>query len=390
MTIIGGTYFEICIDPVWNELYGSGLRGAAALSGQIPDIDFFSFVGIEDLERTQAICSAYNINPHLTTIKDTVLFKYYHPLSKPTTNYDERYWKHSEITEVSADIILMYGMIEGDCKVNGNYVVYDPQNGRSFKSTNSTAAHLALVLNRNEAILLSNLSDELELEAIGKYLLVQEDADVVIIKDGTNGAFVIEPSKITTVQVYKTDTVWPIGSGDVFSAVFAWKWAYQKLNASDAATFASKFTALYCQNKNLPLPNDPPSFQPISKPTTHRKIYLAGPFFNLAERWLVNEFREKLIELGSQVFSPYYDIGIGTSKEIVDKDLSGLDNSDTVLAILNGMDAGTVFEVGYAVALKKRVIIYVENVNPNDLTMFQGADVEITDDFSTAAYKASW
>ena len=32
VTVVGGTYSEFCFDPYWNELYGSGLRGAEQLA----------------------------------------------------------------------------------------------------------------------------------------------------------------------------------------------------------------------------------------------------------------------------------------------------------------------------------------------------------------------
>ena len=50
-------------------------------------------------------------------------------------------------------------------------------------------------------------------------------------------------------------------------------------------------------------------------------------------------------KLNFNVFSPIHDVGIGKSKEIAQKDLKGLDESDSVFAILNGYDPGTVFEI---------------------------------------------
>jgi len=60
------------------------------------------------------------------------------------------------------------------------------------------------------------------------------------------------------------------------------------------------------------------------------------------------------------------------------------------LAVVNGLDAGTLFEIGYAKSLGKKVVAFAQNVNSSDLTMLIGTDCEITSDFSTAVYKASW
>lgn len=96
-------------------------------------------------------------------------------------------------------------------------------------------------------------------------------------------------------------------------------------------------------------------------------------------------------------FSPYHDVGIvdssnikSESTAIAEKDLEGLINCDVVLAVISGTDAGTLFEIGYAKANNKKVVILSQNVNDNDLTMLIGTGCDVTDDFTTAVYKASW
>lgn len=117
----------------------------------------------------------------------------------------------------------------------------------------------------------------------------------------------------------------------------------------------------------------------------------------MAERWLINELFKSLLDFGNQVFSPFHHAGLlpaqysyEAAKSIASTDLEELKKSDVLLAVVSGMDAGTLFEVGYARSLGIPVIVLTENVSENDLTMFIGTDCIITNDFSTAVYKSSW
>jgi nucleoside 2-deoxyribosyltransferase len=390
LTVVGGTYLEFCEEPHSRELYGSGLRGAIALSNHIPEIKFESCVGIDKARVANIICSTFGINASFVTIPQTVLFGYYHPLAQPLVYPDISNWVKVKMPNVIANNILLYGQIEAEVKVNGSFVVYDPQNWISFKDTGSTAQKLALVLNRNEALLISKLPEHTDLSQVAIKLLETENADVVVIKNGSRGAFVVDETGSYTIPVFKTGSVWPIGSGDIFSAVFAWKWAIEKKQAKESAYWASRFTAQYCNNRLVPLPMTPTEFPTATSQSKSNTVYLAGPFFTMADRWLINELRDKLLEFGNKVFSPFHDVGFGTPQQVVDKDLSGIQKADIVLAVANGIDAGTIYEIGYARAIGKKVVVLAENVTDSDLTMMIGSECEITNDFSTAIYKVSW
>lgn len=394
ITIIGGTYLEICIDPPYEELYGSGLRAAAALSKKGININFHTFISskYKNLSEIKASTFGYTFIPQ--DIPHNVAFEYYHPLSPPFTfNNNEEQIFH--MNGIEANNVLYYGMIEGDACVKAEYMVYDPQNHKSLKESGSTAKHLALILNKREAILLSQSNSD-NLADLGRSLLLSEGAEVVVIKNGAQGALVIESNNVSEIPVFKSDSVWPIGTGDIFSAVFAWKWMTEKLSAYEAALSASEYTAIYCQSRHLPLPKKELGLDPLNIQKKQNSIYLAGPFFTISERWLVNELRSVLHEFGNLVFSPYHEIGLiqgdilSESEEIATKDLENLLNCDTVLAVVDGLDAGTLFEIGYAVSNKKKVVVLAENVSNEDLVMLFGTNCIITDDFSTAVYKASW
>ncbi len=122
-----------------------------------------------------------------------------------------------------------------------------------------------------------------------------------------------------------------------------------------------------------------------------RCIYLAGPFFTLSQRWLVEETRRCLEMLGATTFSPVHDVGVqGGAAQIAERDLEGLEQSSAVMAIVDGDDAGTLFEVGYARKLGLPVVVLAESPKPESLTMLEGSGCEISDDFATAIYKAVW
>ena len=397
LSIVGGTYYEVCTDLDSEELYGSALRAAAALSGKQIDLKLFSCLDQESLLTAQSLCETFGIAPHYHHINETIVFKYYHPLSQPQIIGISENLTKAQIPPVHDETILYYGMIEASASVHGKYVIYDPQNHIAFTDTGSTADHLALILNRNEACLLSRKSHSTPLKELGQVLLTSQKAEVVVIKNGSKGAAVISHNSYQDIPIFETSYVWPIGSGDIFSAVFAWKWAIEKLSPYDASMLASIYTATYCQTKLLPLPKEPISLTAIVNHGKNKKIYLAGPFFSMSQRWLINEIREILLDFGNIVFSPLHDIGFAeksnlqeVSKEIASQDLNALQHSDVVLAIVDDKDPGTLFEIGFAKANGKKVIVYSENLTEEDLLMFRGTGCIIEKDFSTAIYMASW
>lgn len=386
LSIVGGTYHEICIDPESRELYGSALRGAAALAEKGFNIELISCISKEDLLLANSLCSTFGINPKLSIIEETVTFLYYHPLSTPDAIGSVL--ESSEITlpDYSADYILHYGMIEAGSAVHGKYVVYDPQNHISFKETGSTAKHLAIVLNKKEAYLLSKASEDVSINEIGRLLLSSQQADVVVIKNGSKGAIVIDKDTITEIPVYKTTSVWPIGSGDIFSAVFSWQWAINQVPAHEAAMLASQYTAGYCQTRLLPVPSTPETLEAIVKRQNSKLIYLAAPFFTMGQRWLLNESREILLDFDNKVYSRYHDM----QGDKINNELRALQLADIVLALVSDPDQETINDINEAKAMGKELILFSENIENPNLIHMSGTNCKIVSDFSTAIYMASW
>ena len=97
-----------------------------------------------------------------------------------------------------------------------------------------------------------------------------------------------------------------------------------------------------------------------------KKIYLASPFFNEKEIKSMETVRDILRQKGLDVFVPSENQStkeFGTlewRKETFESDVNGIDNADVVVAIINQGnydDSGTAWEIGYAFATKKPVVL---------------------------------
>ena len=63
LTVVGGAYFEVCIEPERKDLFGSGLRGAASVSGKGFNVELLSCVGRNELPLVTSLCDTFTINP---------------------------------------------------------------------------------------------------------------------------------------------------------------------------------------------------------------------------------------------------------------------------------------------------------------------------------------
>ena len=396
ISIIGGTYVEHCTLPQWYETYGSGSRAVSTLLALGCKVDFYSYLSVESeaILNARAYAHPDQLNIYVTPIEQSVVFDYLYPLGIPSIP------KFSiDVTPIHVNKdsynFLVFGMLEADAIIHGNKVVYDPQHPdapKFFYENGSTAKQLALVLNAHEALKLVPYSIASEgIDAVGNNLL--KHADTVVIKLGAEGVAVFDKGlqKRQHIPCYQTTSVWKIGTGDVFSASFAYAWIVKDMISFEAAQFATKATAYYAQTQGFA---NEFQINHLSYPTVSAKlpknIYLAGPFFNLQQLWLVNECRRNLYEFGFKVFSPYHDIGMGTAEQVVSKDLAAIDHCDLLFALLDDMDPGTLFEIGYAKAQGKTVIIYTSQTDNESLKMMDGSQCLIFHDLTTAIYSACW
>jgi hypothetical protein len=391
LTIVGGVYIEKCIQPIWHSVYGSGGRAAAATSS-LAETTLVSYVSESLARDANALADQYSFALSAHPSENQICFTYLHPLAAPTIQPSlGQIQKHPNIN-VAGDVVLRFGMLEGDAVVNAPTVIYDPQSAfgaNLFSENGSKADRLAIVLNSYEARSMVGTDDPQE---VVDRLRRNENAEVVILKMGRRGAFIAWDGGTGHIPIYRSKYVWKIGSGDVFSATFAALWGVQGLDAAEAADLASRATAVYCDMRLLPIPM-PIALKELDYQAVQvgeGSVYLAGPFFSLAQRWLVEETRSFLTDMGAKVFSPVHEVGPGSAEIVAPADLDGLKSCDVVFAILDGMDPGTIFEVGYAVSQGIPVVGFAENVKSEDLKMIIGSGCEIVDDYTSAIYRTLW
>lgn len=391
MKVVGGVYREICERPYWDRLFGSGLRAAAAISSLSPGSELHAYVPRAWRDDVIASAKSFRLSPTLHSSSEEISFSYFHPLSRVTI--DPPTPSIAPTFEVSGEVVLRFGFIEGDVRVGARSAVYDPQTGQTsptFRSNGSTAQRLAVVLNAWEAEIASGETGD----AAGRSVLEREQADTVVIKNGPRGARVFEPGRDpVSIPAYRSETVFKIGSGDVFSAAFAHYWGERRWSAADAADAASRSVAHFANGHVLPLVDASQLVvgEPVRSAPTARRVYLAAPFFGLSQLWLVDEAVDCLERLEVPLFSPLHAVGTGgSSTEIAMADLEGLRSCGAMLAILDGIDPGTFFEVGFARALEKKVVGLAEHLPDYQRTMFEGTGCRLTADFSTALYMAAW
>lgn len=395
ITIVGGTYYEHCFEPHWKEIFGSGLRASCAINKLSPKtpISFYTFAD-NNIEKYLKMRSDLNLTPIVKKIESSINFYYDHPMIEPrifprldTIN------KVENNIQVEGENILYYGCIEGLAIVRGKKVVYDPQspiNPVLFTDTKSIAEELVYVINLTEARLLSKKQ---KISDIIDFFFQIENVSALVLKMGPKGALVVTKDREEfTIPVYKTDGVWSIGSGDVFAAVFAFHW-FLSNDLIMSAKEASWQTACYCNFRDFqfsPINSDARISAFTIKNPPSKQIYLAGPFFTFSERWLINEIWQSFKNFRVKIFSPWHDVGHGVASVVVAKDLQALDQSAIVFAVLDGLDSGTLFEVGYAIKKGIPVIGYVENESTESIKMLEGTNCILERDLTTAIYKCFW
>ena len=249
-TIVGGAYFEQCMCPMWQELFGSGGRAATAIARLGGKAKLATYVDetAEAILRQRAALEGFTVEA--TTIEQSLHFRYTHGLANPSIRPAPKPAPSLKVMDAN---VIRFGMLEGDSVVTAYCAVYDPQNPTNpvpFHANGSKAQRLALVLNRSEAEALHGSAD-LNAASLARALAKSQSAEIVIIKMGPAGALLYYQDQIHHIPSYITSRVWKVGSGDVFVATFARFWADLAHDPVDAAEKASRATAYYCQTQGF-------------------------------------------------------------------------------------------------------------------------------------------
>ncbi|MBE8146622.1 nucleoside 2-deoxyribosyltransferase [Brevibacterium casei] len=375
---------------------GSGFRAATLLAGA--DVELVTAVEGDFARLLEGACHILGITGHNIGRDRAVGFHYRAPFVDPIIRGHGA--ALNDMFEVAGDDMLAFGIVErGARKLVAAALVYDPQSTDDVLFSQEhppwqRPSRLAICANAAEIL---SFSGEQEVEAAARQMAVTLGADTVVTKAGARGCLVTERQSERQIWVgaHPTATVLKLGGGDVFSTAFAHAW----LNGSepiDAARFASATTAWWSDGNGLTLSSgalsgetpDPGSDE-VGNSGSAPLIYLAGPFFSVEQRWLVDQCKIFLEGAGARVFSPVHEIGIG-GPEVAEADLTGLAKCDAVFAILDGWDPGTLFEIGWATARGIPVVVAGGNGHAEGATMLLGTGAEQHMDYTTAMYRAIW
>lgn len=391
ISVVGGSYYETCLFPDLSQFFGSGGRAAALLSERA-EVDFHTYCAAEAKGDLENLGKRYAIKSHSTESRSAVHFSYSHGFVAPTVRPRSGLFDPDARITVEAETVLVYGMMEGAAEVRAEALIYDPQSAHPdlFKICGRGTKQTAIVLNHAEATRWAGKADPNEAAAA---IRMAEQVDVVVVKCGAAGAMISEAAGTKTVPAYFAERVVPLGSGDAFSAAFAMYWALDALPADEAADLASRFTSQYVNRERSKIPTAAELRTKVAIPVglAEGKVYLAGPFFSMPQRRLMEEALAALKACGVDVFSPFHEVGTGgAAKATAEADLDGLQSCSRVLALLEGFDPGTVFEVGYARAKDMPVFAFSELSQGEALTMIEGSGCAVIDDFASAIYRTAW
>lgn len=397
INVIGGTYREVNLDYISNNIYGSGLRAVKyLLESSTLNVNFYT-AGNEDSKKylkdfKQIYKERFDFQIEGTN--SILTFKYNFALDNPTIYPSPQLIDQKTNINVSEGNIICFGMLDASFSINANKVVYDPQTSINpiIFSKENKAKELIYIVNSTEAEVLSQSKAKKD---ILRFFFIEEKVTALIIKSGPKGAslFLNEETEIA-IPSYITENVYKIGSGDIFTTVFGRYWLEGNLPLEDCARYASKATALYCNDESYFIKE---SFfenftfkEYIYKDLREKQIYLASPIFSLSEVILIDKIRNAFQDIGVKVFSPYHDIGYGSERFIAEADLKGLNDSDIVFSVLDGLDSGTLVELGYAMAKNMRIIGYHRTESIESLLMLECANISYFKDLTTAIYQTIW
>ncbi len=267
ISIAGGVYAERCKYPVWDQIYGSGLRAAIAVSSVSDAVHLHAYVPDEWMEDVETSLASFGVAPQLHASEHPMTFEYLNTF-QPNTLPEELSPRYPDLM-VEDKVVLRFGMLECDACVKGDRVVYDPQSPTaSFYDNGSTAGSLAMIVTGRELLSLTyaegssgdnpgrHMPDEdVLLSAIVALRDLPQPPQIVLVKDGLGGLMVFQGDQPVRIPSYAAESFFRIGSGDVTAAAFAYAWGELGRDPVDAAHYAARCAAHFVEGPRLPLPS---------------------------------------------------------------------------------------------------------------------------------------
>jgi hypothetical protein len=370
MHIAGGLYREICLHPVWDALFGSGGRAAQALAALGTEVTLHSYFE-DDRAITLEPYLDRGIELDLFPRQSPIAFAYFHPLSTP--HLEPRVIVREAAIHIDAEVTLRFGFVEGDAVVRARRAIFDPQGWRdplNFNENGSRADEVALVLNAQELVSKTGIA------SIGDAAagLVQAGlASVVVVKQGVRGATIFDGERPAQfVPAFRSTSIFKIGTGDIFTALFAHYWGFAGENAATAAEQASLGVAYHLQHRDFPRERLYRFATPVGG-AARGSVAVWAATDTLGRHYVLEETLHRLSELGV---------------EAVHVRSTSLDRRHRALLVLaDGLSGDVVDSLG-APALASLPVIMLDEVGGGRDGLPQA--VFVTGDFTTALYQAAW
>ena len=278
------------------------------------------------------------------------------------------------MVEIEGPRVLRFGCLEGEFKAVAGMAVYDPQTAvapAAFRANGSTAERLAIVLNRAELRAVTGVS---EVSAAASLLREVDGAEIVVVKAGPDGAYVhSDAGLVGHVPAYEASAIHKVGSGDTFSAAFAYYWMQAGKSAVEAAQLASLHTAEYVETRQAVFGADPAMRRPQTRSREVSALVALGRE-GASARWLLDE-----------AVSGLWDLGVATRVHLgsIADAASDLRHGEVLLLLDPG--AALQGEVEVLGTLEGRVIAYSEvNVEA------EASTVTIKTELVTSLYAVAW
>lgn len=372
MEIVGGFYREISLVPEIDQMFGSGGRAAAILSNLSDGISLHTYIDndsdIAEFEKKYAIkVRKYHRNSPIS-------FSYFHPLSTPYISSNDNI--QSSI-KVRGEVVLRFGFIEGDAVVDANRVVFDPQTWKQkaiYSTNGSKANYLVIVLNELE---LAHSTSANNLIAQAQELLELNKAVAIVVKRGIKGCFVMENNGSTfSIPSYFSNKVTKIGTGDVFTAIFAFFWGVKKEHPSLAAELASKHVACFCESGGVEL-----NYQKIERLIpinfeSFKPVTIFSDKTGLGKRYILEEVKYLLSQFGI------------TSQ--IEDSLSNLADNKNPILILGETFRNPIVIENQLKKNKSKIVVFDASCDDWFKGYSKPENITLVKDFTSAIYQIAW
>ena len=370
--------------------YGSGVRAAAVL-GETAD----RLVTVADSSTRAAIGSVLREQEvEVTDRRQPIKFVYDTPLSQPRLFVHDSD-REINVPQVDANDAIVFGMVEARPAVSARRVVVDPQHSLSLGQLAETidARELVIVANVHE---ITALAASRDLQTAVEEVSSRTSASGVVVKAGALGALVFwKGAEAVGIPAIVTPSVFPIGSGDVFTAALAMNY-FENGDLIAAAHFASRRTAGYVTARHLQPVNlgsearetVPPTISSIQHPPS---VYVAASFANPEQRWSGRTIDRGIDDIGGRSLYPLREVGAKEDARVTAQaDLENLDRCDALVLLADVARTGPFFEAGWATSRGLPVVVMNSDPNPDRYTMLEGTGADLVSDLATAAYRAVW